>query len=113
MYKGLKTADLILDVSSHGKAAKELKKIGSNHVIITLGSEGLVYSGDFDRIFKPIKVYAIDPVGSGDCFNGALASMINKGEDILNSINFAQRAAAFSTTKKGASQSFPFLNEIK
>ena len=52
-------------------------------------------------------------VGSGDCFNGALASMINKGEDILNSINFAQRAAAFSTTKKGASQSFPFLNEIK
>ena len=56
-----------------------------------------MYSGDFDRIFKPIKVNAIDPVGSGDCFNGALASMINKGEDILNSINFAQRAAAFST----------------
>ena len=95
------------------EAAKELKKIGSNHVIITLGSEGLVYSGDFDRIFKPIKVNAIDPVGSGDCFNGALASMINKGEDIFNSINFAQRAAAFSTTRKGASQSFPFLNEIK
>ena len=95
------------------EAAKELKKIGSNHVIITLGSEGLVYSGDFDQIFKPIKVNAVDPVGSGDCFNGALASMINKGENILNSINFAQRAASLSTTKKGASQSFPFLDEIK
>ena len=95
------------------EAAKELKKLGSNHVIITLGSEGLVYSGDFDQIFKPIKVNSVDPVGSGDCFNGALASMINKGEDIFNSINFAQRAAAFSTTRKGASQSFPFLNEIK
>tara|TARA_B100001121_G_scaffold131264_1_gene115129 strand:+ start:1994 stop:2890 length:897 start_codon:yes stop_codon:yes gene_type:complete len=95
------------------EAAKELKKIGSNHVIITLGSEGLVYSGDFDQIFKPIKVNAVDPVGSGDCFNGALASMINKGENILNSINFAQKAASLSTTKKGASQSFPFLDEIK
>ena len=95
------------------EAAKELKKIGSNHVIITLGSEGLVYSGDFDQIFKPIKANAVDPVGSGDCFNGALASMINKGENILNSINFAQKAASLSTTKKGASQSFPFLDEIK
>mgnify|MGYP001349618713 FL=1 len=95
------------------EAAKELKKIGSKHVIITLGSEGLVYSGDFDQIFKPIKVNAVDPVGSGDCFNGALASMINKGENILNSINFAQKAASLSTTKKGASQSFPFLDEIK
>lgn len=95
------------------EAAKELKKIGSKHVIITLGSEGLVYSGDFDQIFKPIKANAVDPVGSGDCFNGALASMINKGENILNSINFAQKAASLSTTKKGASQSFPFLDEIK
>ena len=95
------------------KAASELKKYGPKHVIITLGSEGLVYSGDFDQIFEPIKTSSVDPVGSGDCFNGALASMINKGENILNSINFAQKAAALSTTKKGASQSFPFLNEIE
>ena len=95
------------------KAASELKKYGPKNVIITLGSEGLVYSGDFVKFFKPIKTDSIDPVGSGDCFNGALASMINKGENILNSINFAQKAAALSTTKKGASQSFPFLNEIE
>ena len=94
-------------------AASELKKYGPKNVIITLGSEGLVYSGDFDQIFEPIKTSSVDPVGSGDCFNGALASMINKGENILNSINFAQKAAALSTTKKGASQSFPFLNEIE
>jgi len=94
-------------------AASELKKYGPKHVIITLGSEGLVYSGDFDQFFEPIKTSSVDPVGSGDCFNGALASMINKGENILNSINFAQKAAALSTTKKGASQSFPFLNEIE
>ena len=95
------------------KAASELKKYGPKHVIITLGSEGLVYSGDFDQFFEPIKTSSVDPVGSGDCFNGALASMINKGENISNAINFAQKAAALSTTKKGASQSFPFLNEIQ
>ena len=95
------------------KAAKDLKKYGAKHVIITLGSQGLVYSGNFDKVFEPFKINSVDPVGSGDCFNGALASMINKGENILNSINFAQKAAALSTAKIGASQSFPFLNEIK
>ena len=95
------------------KAASELKKYGPKHVIITLGSKGLAYSGDFIKFFEPVKTNSIDPVGSGDCFNGALASMINKGENILNSINFALKAAAFSTKKKGASQSFPFFNEIK
>ena len=109
-------AEFILGKKINGnelKAAKDLKKYGAKHVIITLGSQGLVYSGKFDKIFEPIKIKSIDPVGSGDCFNGALASMINKGENILNSINFAQKAAALSTTKIGASQSFPFLNEIK
>ena len=95
------------------KAATELKKYGPKHVIITLGREGLVYSGEFLKFFKPIKTNSVDPVGSGDCFNGALAVMINKGENILNSINFAQKAAALSTEKKGASQSFPFLSEIE
>ena len=94
------------------KAAKDLKKYGAKHVIITLGSQGLVYSGNFDKVFEPFKINSVDPVGSGDCFNGALASMINKGENILNSINFAQKAAALSTAKIGASQSFPFFNEI-
>ena len=40
-------------------------------------------------------------------------SYFNSLNSILNSINFAQKAAALSTTKIGASQSFPFLNEIK
>ena len=109
-------AEFILGRKINGnelKAATELKNYGAKHVIITLGSEGLVYSGDFVKFFKPIKTNSIDPVGSGDCFNGALASMINKGENILNSINFAQKAASLSTKKKGASQSFPFLHEIK
>ena len=95
------------------QAARELKKFGAEHVIITLGSEGLVYSGDFDQIFKPNKADPIDPVGSGDCFNGAFASMINVGENIFNSINFAQKAASLSITKKGASKSFPYLKDIK
>ena len=39
--------------------------------------------------------------------------MINKGENIINSITFAQKVTSLSTTRKGASQSFPFLHEIK
>jgi len=108
-------AEFLLGNNIDGKeleSAKKLKEFGAKNVIITLGKKGLVYSGEFDKFFKSNVVETIDPVGSGDCFNGALSVMLNKGENILDSINFAQKAAAFSTTRKGASQSFPLFNQI-
>ena len=44
---------------------KRIKRNWGKSCNNNFGSEGLVYSGDFDQIFKPIKVNAIDPVGSG------------------------------------------------
>ena len=108
-------AEYLLGFKIDGKeleSAKKLREFGAKNVIITLGKKGLVYSGEFDKFFNPNIVESIDPVGSGDCFNGALSAMLNKGENILDSINFAQKAAALSTTRKGASQSFPLLNQI-
>ena len=54
----------------------------------------------------------MDTTGSGDCFIGALASQYLESNDLLDSVNFANKAAALSVMKRGASSSMPTLEEV-
>ncbi len=87
---------------------------GVKNVIITLGSQGVLYV-DKEKIefFKGIKVKAIDSTGAGDIFSGALMSQIAQDKSIDNSINFANHAAALSVTKLGVIESIPTLKEVE
>jgi len=83
-------------------------------IIITLGERGLVYFKDKDMNYiKGHDVKAIDTVGSGDCFVGALSFSLLKGKSLKESCEFANKAAAISVTRKGAAASMPTINEIK
>ena len=59
------------------------------------------------------KVKAVDSTAAGDCFNGALATLLSQGHSLPNSISFANRAAAVSVTRMGAQTSLPFIDEVK
>ena len=58
------------------------------------------------------KVSTLDTTGSGDCFIGALASNYLEKENLFESVHFANKAAALSTTKKGTSNSMPTKDEV-
>ncbi len=58
------------------------------------------------------KVKAIDTVGAGDCFVGAMSYGILNGKDLLAASKFANKVASISVSKKGAAASMPFLKEI-
>ena len=45
-------------------ATTELKNYGAKHVIITLGSEGLVYSGDFVKFLSQSKALLLTLLGA-------------------------------------------------
>jgi ribokinase len=95
------------------KAAKILKSKGVEIVIITLGAEGAyVLSDSYNEIVPSVKVKAIDTTAAGDTFNGALASALCKGSELIDAIQFANKAAAISVTRMGAQASIPQLNEI-
>ena len=95
------------------EAAKEISSMGPKNVIITLGKEGIVFAGEEVGRLPSYNVNSVDPVGSGDCFNGALAVKINQKSSFKDALNFSIYVSALSTIKQGASQSFPKLEDIR
>ena len=83
-------------------------------LIVTLGERGLVYyeNNKMDYI-EAEKVKAIDTVGSGDCFVGALSYSLLNGKSLKDSCEFANKSAALSVTRKGAATSMPNIEEVR
>tara|TARA_Y100001960_G_scaffold307494_1_gene363838 strand:- start:1437 stop:2363 length:927 start_codon:yes stop_codon:yes gene_type:complete len=109
-------AEYILGKKINGKeleAAKEIRNMGPKNVIITLGKDGIVFAGEKVGRLPSYNVNSVDPVGSGDCFNGALAVKIYEKSSFNDALNFSIFASALSTINQGASQSFPKLEDIR
>jgi ribokinase len=82
-------------------------------VVVTLGAKGSVTLTEDDVIVvKGIQVRAIDPTGAGDCFVGGLAAQLNAGASLEYALDFANRAAAVSVQRVGASASVPDAREV-
>ncbi|MCC7705274.1 ribokinase [Janthinobacterium sp. GW460P] len=93
--------------------AAALQKLGSDNVIITLGSKGVhaaLYGGDFT--FPAEAVKAVDTTAAGDTFIGGFVAGLASGMDEAEAIQQGQRAAAWSVTKPGAQTSIPHLHEL-
>jgi ribokinase len=94
-------------------AARRLRHRGVGHIIITCGAEGVCWCSDHGhRWFAAPRVRAVDTVGAGDCFSGALAAGLARGESMSDAIRFAVTAAAICVTRNGAQQSMPRRREI-
>lgn len=86
------------------KAALKIHRMGAANVIITLGSRGcLLYDGVNFEHFSAFPAISIDTSGAGDAFNGALAAMLAKGNDIKSAIFYASAFSSMAVERKGAS----------
>ncbi|MGK5018713.1 ribokinase [Janthinobacterium sp. 61] len=110
-------AAMLAGVSPEGADAKDLaaalQKLGSDNVIITLGSKGVhaaLYGGDYT--FPADVVQAVDTTAAGDTFIGGFVAGLASGMDEAEAIQQGQRAAAWSVTKPGAQTSIPHLHEL-
>jgi ribokinase len=109
----LLTGIKITDLDSAHKAAKWLRDMGVENVIITLGAKGAFLSNaEVSKLIPAPHVTPMDTTAAGDCFNGALAVAISEGRPIDEAINFAVKAASISTTRMGAQASIPVRHEV-
>ena len=96
---------------------EKLENLKLNHklsLIVTLGERGLVYYENHKMDYiEAVKVNAVDTVGSGDCFVGALSYSLLQGRSLEESCEFANKSAALSVTKKGAATSMPKMEEVR
>jgi len=103
----------VYDPSTSAKAADVLHQLGARVVIIKLGEQGAYCSTQNERVFLPaFRVKAIDTVGAGDAFNGALASGIAHGLSITEAAIWGTAAGAISATKIGAQSGMPDLTSL-
>ena len=109
-YTGIK----ITNDQEAKQAADKLINLGIKKLIITLGEKGLFYSdGKEETYLKASAVKAIDTTGAGDAFNGGLAFGLSKQKPIKECLELANKVAGISTTKLGAGDAMPFIQDIK
>jgi ribokinase len=94
-------------------AAGRLRRKGVSHILVTCGADGVCWCSDHGhRWFVAPCARAVDTVGAGDCFSGALAAALARGESMADAIAFAVMAASISVTRAGAQTSMPRRREI-
>ena len=82
-------------------------------VILTLGQDGACVcdAAGCRRVPAPA-ADAVDTVGAGDCFSGALAVGLAEGKPLDEAVRFAACAAALSVQSEGAQPSMPRRDAI-
>ena len=89
-------------------------ELGAKLVVLKKGSHGARVSDGKDNLNIPgHKVKAIDATGAGDTFDGVFLSEWIRSDDPFSAAEFANAAAALSTTNYGAVDSIPNRNEVK
>lgn len=104
-----------VNIQDENSIASAVYKIKSRDlsVIVTLGENGAIgFTKDSIIKVEGEKVNAVDTTGAGDCFVGAVATMLSKSASMSTAIQFANTAASICVTKQGAGPSMPSLDEV-
>jgi ribokinase len=90
------------------RAATELTAKGPRHAVVTAGAHGAALAGpDGTRTIEGFKVTAVDTVGAGDTFVGALAIALAAGVPPREALRAAAAAGATAVTRPGAQTAMP------
>src|SRR3954447_9050818 len=94
-------------------AARRLRARGVGRLVITLGAEGCLVASDDGYVLVPAPaVEAVDTVGAGDAFNGALAVALAEGLPLTDAAKRACAAGALAVTQPGAQGASPRREQI-
>jgi ribokinase len=81
---------------------------GPRHAVVTAGAHGAALADpDGAHTIEGFKVHAVDTVGAGDTFVGALAVALAAGVPAADAIRAAAAAGAAAVTRRGAQAAMP------
>ena len=109
-------AYLISGKKNTKEAADFIINLGCKNLIITLGKDGAMLTTKERQVLVPTKELKMkDATGAGDAFMGAvLGQMLNNPEkDMEEVIKYANLVGGITTTKLGALESIPTLEEVE
>ena len=89
---------------------------GVKNIVITLGSKGVYFQNSKESYFVEavkLKEEVLDTTGAGDAFNGAFSYALSNEFSYKDALVFSNKVAGISTTKLGAANSMPTINEVE
>jgi ribokinase len=97
------------------QAAAELVTAGARHAVVTAGAHGAALAGpDADPLtIEAFEVEAVDTVGAGDTFVGALAVTLAAGVPAAAAVRAAAAAGAAAATRPGAQAGMPHPADVR
>jgi len=102
-----------VDLTTAGRAGKDLLSRGVHDVVITLGDKGALWMTEGATTHIPaIKVKAIDTTAAGDAFVGGLAVGMVRGLAMQDAVRYGSCAGALTVMKLGAQTSLPSAEEV-
>ena len=103
----------VQDEQSALLASQVISAMGPPVVIITMGHLGaFIYDHGATHFVTAYPVSPVDTTAAGDVFNGALVSLLSQGVPLIDAVDQASLAAAYSVTINGAQSSAPTRNEL-
>ena len=99
------------------RAAVGLVAAGARYAVVTAGAHGVALAGqdsapDEVTSFPAFRVQAVDTVGAGDTFVGALAVALAAGVPASEAVRAAAAAGATAATRSGAQAGMPRPDDI-
>jgi ribokinase len=109
------------------EAAAALTSIGARNAVVTAGAQGAALVGENlaaenlagenlggETVIVPgFRVTAVDSVGAGDTFTGALATALAAGVPAADAVRAAAAAGAAAVTRPGAQAAMPTPRDVR
>ena len=111
----LRRADLIVVNETEAAFYGDGLHRGGGRVVVTKGARGAaMYLRGVEMAWAaPPQVQAVDAVGAGDAFVGAITVALLEGMDPAEALRFACAAGALAATRAGAQPSLPERAEVE
>lgn len=94
-------------------AAELSKRYPDTEIILTLGSEGVLYRGRGRTLsHKAYDTKVVDTTGAGDTFTGYFIAAMTQKLSVEEALKLASLAASIAVSREGASDSVPYMKEV-
>ncbi len=114
LLPGLDDAQVLTGLEDPDDICDYYLGLGVGTVAMTMGKQGVMIATSEKRErLSPYKINCLDATGAGDTFNGAFLARIAAGDDVFESGQYANAAAALSTTGFGATMAIPKPDAVR